>query len=368
MHSFLITCPLWLETFCKKDIEKQGYTLREVQDKAVYFLWEIEALARINLWSRFWNILYFIAWEYKNITDFDSYFDAVSQVDWKKYIPRDYEILVKATSIKSELSASSSLQWLAKKAIVKSLVEDALLRENPTLWTLEVRILMEHNTLRILLNTSWDGLHKRWYREMTGDAPLKENIAAALVILSGWKYKEPLYDIFCGSGTIGIEAAMIARNIAPWLKRHFACETWSWLPYGIFEQEKKRALKKQFAGEYKIYCTDIRKDIIELAKRNAKFAWVDNCITFWVQDYSSYLCREMVWYLVSNPPYGIRLENADVPKIHKDIAKLLTENKNLQWGIITAHSEFESYSSLKYKRRKLYNGGEQVYFYKKEQN
>lgn len=368
MHSFLLTCPLWLEALAKKDIEKQGYTLREVQDKAVYFSWEIHAIARMNLWSRFGNIVYFIAWEYNWVTDFDSYFDAVTQVDWRKYIPRDYEILVKATSIKSELGSTSSLQWLAKKAIVKSLVGDALLRENPTLWTIEIRILMDNNTLRVLLNTSGEWLHKRGYREMTWDAPLKENIAAALVILSGWKFREPLYDIFCGSGTIGIEAAMIARNIAPWLKRKFASESWSWLPHGIFESEKKRAREKEFSGEYKIHSTDIRKDIIELAKRNAKFAGVDECITFWVQDYITYMRREISWWLVSNPPYGLRLEDADVPKIHRDIAELLAKNTSLQGGIITTHSDFESYSTTKYKRRKLYNWGEQVYFYKKEQN
>ncbi|MCH8518570.1 class I SAM-dependent RNA methyltransferase [Candidatus Gracilibacteria bacterium] len=367
MYSFLLTCPLGLEALAKKDIEKQGYKLREVQDKAVYFNGEIDAIARINLWSRFGNIVYFIAGEYQNITDFDSYFDAISQIDWLKYIPRDYEILVKATSIKSELGVSSSLQGLAKKAIVKSLVGDALLRENPTLGKIEIRILMENNTLRVLLNTSGEGLHKRGYREMTGDAPLKENIAAALVILSGWKFREPLYDIFCGSGTIGIEAAMIARNIAPGLKRKFACETWSWIPQGIFESEKKRAKEKEFSGEYKIYSTDIRKDIIELARRNAKFAGVDDCITFGVQDYTTYLRREISGWLISNPPYGLRLEEANVPRIHQDIAKLFEQNQNLQGGIITAHSEFESYSQVKYKRRKLYNGGEQVYFYKKEQ-
>jgi len=368
MYSFLLTCPLWLEALAKKDIEKQGYKLREVQDKAIYFTWDIEAIARINLWSRFGNIVYFIAWEYNGITDFESYFDAVFQIDWKKYIPRDYEILVKATSIKSELGATSSLQWLAKKAIVKSLVGDAILRENPTLWKIEVRILIENNTLRVLLNTSGDWLHKRGYREMTGDAPLKENIAAALVILSWWKFREPLYDIFCGSWTIWIEAAMIARNIAPGLKRKFASETWTWLPQGIFETERKRAKEKEFTWEYRIYCTDVRKDIIELAKRNAKFAWVDDCITFGVQDYTTYLRCEITWWLVSNPPYGFRLEGVDVVQIHKHIAKILSDNSLLQGGIITVHSEFERYNSLKYKRRKLYNWWEQVYFYKKERS
>ena len=366
MHHFLLTCPLGLEALVKHEVQKQDFTLDEVQDKAVYFSWGIEALARINLWSRFWNILYYIVAEQKKVTDFDTLFESIYAQDWKKFIPKDYEILVQATSIKSELWAVSSLQSIAKKAIVKKLAGEKILTENANIGSIEIRILLENNTLRVLLNTSGNGLHKRGYREMTGDAPLKENVAAALVILSNWKFKQPLYDIFCGSGTIGIEAAMIARNIAPGLKRYFACESWTWIPKDLFEIEKQRALWKQFSGEYKIYCTDIRKDIIELAKRNAKFAGVENDISFGTQDYGTYLRREISGWLVSNPPYGLRLENADVPKIHKDIAKLFEQNKNLWGGIITAHSEFESYSKTKYKRRKLYNGGEQVYFYKKE--
>lgn len=164
------------------------------------------------------------------------------------------------------------MQSLAKKAIVKKLAGNALVTENKNLGSIEIRILLENNILRILLNTSGNALHKRGYREMTGDAPLKENIAAALVILSNWRFKEPLYDIFCGSGTISIEAAMIARNMAPGLKRKFDAESWPWIPKDVFSKEKERAIQKEFSGEYKIYATDIRKDIIELAKRNAHFA------------------------------------------------------------------------------------------------
>lgn len=163
---------------------------------------------------------------------------------------------------------------------------------------------------------------------MTGDAPLKENIAAALVILSGWRFKEALYDIFCGSGTIAIEAAMIARNMAPGAKRRFAFESWEWIPKNLLESEKEAAKDKEFSGEYKIYCSDIRKDIIEIAKRNAHFAGVGEDIKFTAQDYQSYLRREISGTLVSNPPYGLRLE-ADVEQIHRDIAKLFAQNTKL---------------------------------------
>lgn len=368
MHHFILTCSLWLEALVKHEVKKQGWNITEVHDKAIYFDGEIELIARMNIWSRFWNVLYFVLDSENNVTNFDSYFDIVFSQDWKKYIPRGFKVNIKATSLKSELGSTSTLQALAKKAIAKKIMGERYLEEDEDIGKIDIRILIENNTLRILLNTTGTGLHKRWYREMTWDAPLKENIAAGLVILSGWKFREPLYDIFCGSGTIGIEAAMIARNIAPGMKRHFAFEKWTWLPENIYEQEKTLAKKQEFTGEYKIYCSDIRKDIIELAKRNAKFAGVGDTITFGTQDYTTYIRRDLEWYLISNPPYGLRLDEADVPKIHQDISELLKKNTKLFGGIISAHSEFEEYSNMKYKKRKLYNGWEMCYFYKKEQN
>jgi len=149
-------------------------------------------------------------------------------------------------------------------------------------------MLMDNDTLKILINTSGVGLHRRGYREMTGQAPLKENIAAALVMLSGWRIREPFYDLFCGSGTIAIEALMIAKNIAPGLKRRFAFQdSWAWIPRGLLDEEKKRAESMQFDGEYKIYASDIRKEVVESAKRSAKFAgFKDGEIEFSCQDYN----------------------------------------------------------------------------------
>jgi len=368
MHNFLLTTSLWLEALVKHEVKKQGGNITEVQDKAIYFEGEIELIARMNIWSRFWNILYYVVDTQSEVMDFDSYFDLVFAQDWKKYIPKGFALHIKATSLKSELWATSTLQALGKKAIAKKIVGDGMLAEDSNLWTVEVRILMENNTLRILLNSSGPGLHKRGYREMTWDAPMKENLAAALVVLSGWKYKEPLYDIFCGSGTIAIEAAMIARNIAPGRRRKFAFENWNWLPENLLQREIQAAEKKEYTGMYKIYSTDIRKDIQQLASRNASFAWVGDTITFGSQDYKTYLRRELEGTLVSNPPYGLRLEDTNVDQIHEDISKLFEQNKNLSGGIITAYPEFEKLSQTKYKKRKLYNGGEMCYFYKKEQN
>ena len=365
MYNYLLTSTLWLESFVKKEVQRQGYTITEVQDKAVYFQGDINAMARMNLWSRFWNLLYLIVWEKRNITDFDDYFDAVFKINWDKYIPHGYQVNIKATSIKSELGATSTLQSLAKKAIVKDLVWEDILDESPEKGIIEVRILMENDTLRILLNTSWNGLHKRGYREMTWDAPIKENIAAALVIISQWRFREPLWDTFCWSGTIAIEAAMIAMNKAPGMTRKFAFNTWPWLPECLLEDEKKLAKTKEFEWEYTIYASDIDKHVLESAKRNAMFAWVDKAIRFQLMDYKDIIYKDIKGYLISNPPYGERLEDCDVIWIHKDLARVFAENENLQGWIITSHEEFDSYQKNKYKKRKLYNGWELCYFYRK---
>lgn len=367
MYHYLLTSALGLEALVKKEVSRLGYDISEVQDKAIYFSGDIEALARVNIWSRFGNILYLVLGGQKRVTDFDTYFDAVYDIDWKQYIPEGYEVVIKATSIKSELGALSTLQALAKKAIVKKLAWDGILRENPNEGKVEVRILIENNTLKVLLNTSGDGLHRRGYREMTGQAPLKENIAAALVILSGWKFREPFYDLFCGSGTIAIEALMIAKNMAPGLKRNFAFEDWSWVPDGLLEVEKKRAEEKQFSGEYKIYASDIRKEVVESAKRSVSFAGLQWEIEFSCQDYSEVIRKrpsgENMW-IVSNPPYGLRLEEDDAQGIHEGLSKAYSE-KDILGGIITSDLEFERRGRTKFKKRKLYNGWELCYFYRK---
>lgn len=368
MHNYLLTSSLWLEALVKKEVQKQDYEIREVQDKAIYFSGGIEAIARMNLWSRFGNVLYFIIDEVEKVTDFDTYFDIVTKQDWAKYIPSDYEVVVNATAIKSELWAISTMQGVAKKAIVKSMVWEWKLRENSSAWKIEVHILMDNNTLRIMLNTSGEGLHRRGYREMTGQAPLKENIAAALVILSGWKIREPFYDLFCGSGTIAIEALMIAKNIAPWLKRRFAFQNyWGWIPEGLLDEEKKRAIGMQFDGEYKIYASDIRKEVIESAKRSASFAGLQWQIEFSSQDYSEVVRKrpsdETMW-IVSNPPYGMRLDEDDSEWIHRWLSAAFGEH-NIQGWIISSDLEFEKRGPTKFKKRKLYNGWEMCYFYRK---
>ena len=203
---------------------------------------------------------------------------------------------------------------------------------------------------------------------MTGQAPLKENIAASLVILSGWKFREPFYDLFCGSGTIAIEALMIARNIAPGLRRDFSFSDWNWVPDGLLEAEKNRAREKEFSGEYKIFASDLRKEVVESAKRSAKFAgFSDTDIEFSCQDFREVIRKfpssqpspleekeqaaddthasllslqrrgdsEVRAWIVSNPPYGLRLEEDDAEGIHKELSHVYTHS-DIMGGIITS--------------------------------
>ena len=177
----------------------------------------METMARVNLWSRVGNRVYVQLACEENITDFDSLYDIIHSLTWNDIYQEGFQIMVKSSVQKSELSSAPAIQKIAKKAIINSITHNSgeFLHEDHNKAQLNVLILFVGNTLRVLVDTSGNPLHMRGYRTEAGEAPIKENLAAGLVLLSNWKYSEPLYDPFCGSGTIGIEAIMIAKNIAP---------------------------------------------------------------------------------------------------------------------------------------------------------
>ena len=219
----------------------------------------------------------------------------------------------------------------------------------------------------ILLNTSGETLYKRWYKSNTWEAPIKESLAAWLVILSNWKYSENFYDITCWSWTIVIEALMFAKNIAPWLKRHFAFEKRSFVPSELIYKFKKEAKEKIFDKKYNVFASDIDEEVLKMAKQNAKNAWVFDDITFSKKDLREYKQTQLEWMLISNPPYGLRLKDDDLYWIYKDINLILEKNKNLKWWIITSYLDFDRIiKQNNLKKRKLYNWNELCYFYQKK--
>lgn len=364
MNNYVLTCELGLEALVKKEIIKQWYEITEVLDKAIYFRgWE-DAIAVMNLWSRFGNRVYLELISEDSITDFDSYFDAISIIDWEKYVNDGYVVRVKAKSIKSQLSSEPSLQSLAKKSIIKKIEEKRDFFESENQWILDIQILIQNDRLKVLLNTSGAGLFKRGYKTQSVEAPLKENVAAAIVQISHWKYSENFYDPFCGGGTIPIEAALIARNIAPGKFRSFAFMDFDFYPKKYYIDVLKKAKEWEYDKKYFIYASDIDQENLEIAKENARNAWVEDTINFECLNFKDVFTKYKVGHIVSNPPYGLRLDQDDIDDIHFSLAKLFHYEK-FTGGIITSYPDFQNINKQDYKKRKLYNGWELCYFYNK---
>lgn len=364
---FVLSTIAWVESIAKKEIERQGWVIEETIDRLVTFSGWIELIPRINLWSRVWNKMYILLAEKENVTDFDSLFDLVSSVQWKKYFKKNFPIVVKSNSTRSELFAERTIQSLWKKAIVKSLVWDNwVVNEDSSLEKMEILVLIIDNKARILLNTSWDALHMRGYRANAWEAPIKESLAAALVLLSPWKFKEPFYDVFCGSWTIAIEALMIAKNMAPGLKRKFAFEKLALVDPEITNKERELAKTKTYDWKYIIKASDIDPEMMEICQENARLAWLAWEINFEVKDFKDYIDKDISWTLVSNPPYWERLKDENIKSLYNNIDKLFRVNSNLNWWIISSYMEFDGLIKKEnYKKRKLYNWWEKCYFWKK---
>lgn len=365
---FFITCTPGVESVLRKEIERIGGTDLIVSDRGILCSGPESLMAELNVWIRTGNRVYLVLAEKKTRT-FDELFDATIALDWQKYIPKDAPIIVDAVSVKSELESIPAIQKTIKKAIVTKITGDreSLLREDGTITGIHIFALLRENTTLLLLDTSGEPLHKRGYRTEALEAPIKETLAAALVMLSGWRYKEPFLDPFCGSGTIAIEAAMIAKDIAPGLSRSFAGESFPWYNADHFKQAKERAKAKIMTErKYAITGSDTDPEAVRIARDNAKRAGVSDTVSFSERDFKSYVSEYISGSLVSNPPYGIRLQDYDLDLLYKDISIVFTKNTSLFGGIITSY-DFGKYTRPNtWKNRKLYNGNELCYFYSKK--
>lgn len=325
-------------------------------------------LAKLNIWIRTGNRVYFVLAEKKTRT-FDELFDMTMAIHWKKYIPKDSPIIVDAISVKSELESIPAIQKTVKKAIITNITgsRETFLKEDEKALPIHIFSLTRENSTLLLLDTSGEPLHKRGYRTEALEAPIKESLAAALVMLSGWRYREPFLDPFCGSGTIAIEAAMIAKNIAPGLRRNFVSESFPWYDTSLFDRARKEAESSiMHDKKYTISGSDIDPSAIEIAKKNAERAGVEDLIEWRLQDFQTYLRTPISGSIVSNPPYGVRLQDFDLDFLYRDIASIFMKNKELFGGFITSY-DFTKYARQDiWKNRKLYNGNELCYFYSKK--
>ena len=292
--------------------------------------------------------------------DFEALFQGVAALPWEEYIPREGEFPVKGWSLNSTLHSVPACQAIVKKAAARRLGMAyglETLPESGSRYQIQFAIVKDLATL--YLDTSGEGLYKRGYRARNMGAPLKETLAAALVILSRYRGKDPFCDPFCGSGTIPIEAALIAKNRAPGLDRSFAAQKWRNMDSRLWLEAADEAMDREFHGSYDIWGGDIDPAAVELAKHNAELAGVGDCVRFEVADAARFHRENEYGQLVTNPPYGERLlEKQEAEQLYRSFGNALRDLPP-RWRVLvlSSHTEFElAFGRPADRKRKLYNG------------
>lgn len=362
----IATAVFGMEAIVGQEVKALGFENVVVENGRVLFDADALGVAKANLWLRTAERVFILVGQFK-ATTFEKLFDEVYKLPWENFIPKEAAFPVNAKSVKSKLFSLSDIQSISKRAIVKRLTNEYRVewfKETAETYSIMVGILNDEVTVSI--DTSGAGLHKRGYREKGNEAPLKETLAAGLLLISKWQPKIHLIDPFCGSGTIVIEAAMIAKNIAPGLKRNFDCENWPLIGAEVWKQVREEANAQIITDlEIQLEGYDIDKRSIGIARQNAVLAGVEDIVHFQVRDVKDFSTKNQYGYIICNPPYGERLnEIEDVKKLYQLMGDIFTPYKTWSKYIITSYDDFEiAYGVRSTKNRKLYNGRIKTYFY-----
>ena len=368
MIELVAPCHFGMEAVLKREILDLGYEISQVEDGRVTFLGDLEAVAYANVFLRTTERILIKVGKIHAET-FDELFEGTKALPWEDFIPEDGKFWVaKANSIKSKLFSPSDIQSIMKKAMVerlKTVYHRERFEETGAEYPIRISILKDE--VLIGLDTSGVSLHKRGYRQMTAPAPITETLASALILFTPWKKDRILVDPFCGSGTFPIEAAMLAANMAPGMKRHFLAEKWeNLIPICHFQDAKEEAADLvDLSVETDIQGYDIDGEIIKAARANAKMAGVDHLIHFQQRPVSKLSHRKKYGFVITNPPYGERLEEKkNLPALYKEMGDAFRRLDSWSEYVITAYEDAEKYIGRKAdKNRKIYNGMMKTYFY-----
>ena len=364
----VVPCHFGLEAVLKREIIDLGYDIERVEDGRITFLGDAEALCRANVFLRTAERVMICAGRFKAYT-FDELFEGIKAIEWEQWIPKDGKFWVtKATTVNSKLFSSSDIQSIVKKAMVerlKTYYKVNWFEESGSEYP--IRIFNYKDEVTVCIDSSGDSLHKRGYRPVAGKAPISETLAAALIMLSPWRKDRILVDPFCGSGTIPIEAAMMAANIAPGMNRSFTGEKWDniigrsmW--YDCIDEANDLV---DTSIETDIQGYDIDAEVVKAARENAKRAGVDHLIHFQQRPLSALSHPKKYGFLITNPPYGERIEEKEnLPALYKEIGDRFRALDDWSAYIITAYEDAEKYIGRKAdKNRKIYNGMLKTYYY-----
>ena len=355
---FAAPCLFGLESIAGDELRRLNIENVRVEDRRVLFTGDMDTLAKVNVCLRTAERVHIVLAQFEAKT-FEELFQGVYHANLEDFIPKDGQFPVKGKCLDSQLMSESDCQAIIKKAASKRLGEKygvSWLPETGIKFQMHFTILNDQVTLS--LDTSGQGLHKRGYRAIGNDAPLHETLAAGMIQLTRYRGREFFWDPFCGSGTIPIEAALIAKNRAPGLNRHFVAETYPWMPKEVWEQVKTEAKDKEFRGDYHILGSDSDPACVSLAMANARKAGVADCIKFKDGDATKMDLPAPAGIMVCNPPYGERMmEQQSAQRLYSALGRHFKFTNEWKKYVITSEPEFEHYFGKRAdKKRKFYNG------------
>ncbi|MDO4489978.1 MAG: class I SAM-dependent RNA methyltransferase [Lachnospiraceae bacterium] len=367
-YELIAPCHFGLEAVMKCEILDLGYEITQVEDGKVTFEGDAEAIAYANVFLRSTERILLKVGEFKAVT-FDQLFEQTKALPWEQFIPENGKFWVaKANSLKSKLFSPSDIQSIMKKAIVERLKEKyhkEWFPEDGAEYPIRVSILKDRVTIG--LDTTGVSLHKRGYRQMKVKAPITETLASALLMLTPWKGNRILVDPFCGSGTFPIEAAMMAANMAPGMRRRFLGENWTnFLPSENWKNAREEARDLvDLKVETDIQGFDIDPLAVEAARANAKLAGVDHLIHFQERPVAELSHSGHYGFIITNPPYGERLEEKeDLPELYRTLGERFRKLPDWSMYMITSWEDAQRYiGKTAEKNRKIYNGMLKTYFY-----
>lgn len=367
-YELIAPCHFGLEAVLKREITDLGYDVIKVEDGRLTFVGDAQAICRANVFLRSAERILLKTGSFRAET-YEELFQGTKNIPWENFIPSDGKFWVtKAGSIKSKLFSPSDIQSIMKKAMVerlKSVYHVNWFGETGESFPVRVSIMKDEVT--VALDTTGDSLHKRGYRKLTAKAPIAENLAAALIMLTPWKGDRILVDPFCGSGTFPIEAAMMAANIAPGMNREFTAQNWKHLIpmkewYDAVDEAQEEICLDVYAD---IQGYDIDDAMVTIARENAKLAGVEKMIHFQRRGVEQLSHGKKYGFIITNPPYGERIEEKrNLPALYQTIGERYKQLDSWSMYLITAYEQAEESLGLKAaKNRKIYNGMMKTYFY-----
>lgn len=372
-YELIAPCHFGMEAVLKKEIVDLGYEISQVDNGKVTFFGDAQAIARANIFLRTTERILLKVDSFRAVS-FDDLFEAVKAIPWEEYIPEDGKFWVaKANSVNSKLFSPSDIQRIVKKAMVERLkqtVQTDWFEESGAAYPLRISIVKDIVTIG--LDTTGESLHKRGYRKFTAPAPVTETLAAALVLLSPWRRDRILVDPFCGSGTIPIEAAMIALDMAPGMNREFTAEHWkNLIPKKVWYEAVTEAQERIRIGEeLHIQGYDISDEVLHMARANAELAGVSEVIHFQQRDVRDFRTPKKYGFVISNPPYGERLSTREeMFELYRTIGQVMSDNETWSFFLLSGFEGAEQAVAAggnrkkATKNRKIYNGMMKTYYY-----